>query len=94
MFAVKKFHYFIYGHSTIVRTDHQTITSLLKRTSISGRVLRWALGLQKYNLKIEYVAGSANAVADALSRSAVPANSEETPLCGENEGIVCATEPQ
>ncbi|KAL6735245.1 hypothetical protein Aduo_005704 [Ancylostoma duodenale] len=56
VFALKKFHFFIYGLPTVVRTDHQSLTSLFKRTNVSARVLRWALEVQKYNLKIEYVA--------------------------------------
>nr|CDJ88909.1 RNA-directed DNA polymerase (reverse transcriptase) domain containing protein [Haemonchus contortus] len=40
MFAVKKFHYFIYGVHTIVRTDHSALTSLFKRANVSPRILR------------------------------------------------------
>ncbi|KAL6723981.1 hypothetical protein Aduo_018921 [Ancylostoma duodenale] len=43
VYALKKFHYFIYGVHTIVRTDHATLASLFKRTNVSTRVLRWAL---------------------------------------------------
>uniref|UniRef100_A0A0N4VSB0 RNA-directed DNA polymerase n=1 Tax=Haemonchus placei TaxID=6290 RepID=A0A0N4VSB0_HAEPC len=68
MFAVKKFHYFIYGVHTIVRRDHSALTSLFKRANVSPRVLSWALELQRYDLEIEYVEGAANNVADALSR--------------------------
>ncbi|WKY07926.1 hypothetical protein Q1695_007431 [Nippostrongylus brasiliensis] len=78
IFALKKFHYFIYGIPTIVRTDHASLTSLFKRKNVSGRVLVWALELQRYDPTIEYVKGAANAVADALSRG-VAASSEATP---------------
>ncbi|EYC39508.1 hypothetical protein Y032_0653g1175 [Ancylostoma ceylanicum] len=89
VYALKKFHFFIYGMRTIVRTDHSALTSLFKRTNISARVLRWALEVQKYNLDIQYVKGSTNAVADALSRTAVPV---ETAFCEENAVVVCKTE--
>jgi hypothetical protein len=46
--------------------------------SPSGRLARWALQLQPYNLRIEYTPGKANVVADTLSR---PFLTEEPPLC-------------
>lgn len=46
IFSFKKFHYFIYGVRTIIRSDHAALTSLFKRTNVSPRVLRWALSLQ------------------------------------------------
>ncbi|EYC17427.1 hypothetical protein Y032_0030g2043 [Ancylostoma ceylanicum] len=88
MFALQKFHFFVYGLSTIVRTDHQPLTCLFKRTNVSARVLRWALEIQKYRLEVEYVAGKANAVADALSRSAVNLEGED-PTIPANDMVIC-----
>ncbi|EYB94915.1 hypothetical protein Y032_0166g90 [Ancylostoma ceylanicum] len=47
IFALKKFHFFIYGLKTVVRTDHEALTCLFKQTNVSARVLRWALEVQK-----------------------------------------------
>ncbi|EYC28494.1 hypothetical protein Y032_0007g3255 [Ancylostoma ceylanicum] len=69
--ALNRFHMFVYGLPVEVYTDHQPLTALFKRTNVSSRVLRWALELQKYDIKIIYVKGAANRVADALSRGAV-----------------------
>ncbi|KAL6743631.1 hypothetical protein Aduo_016651 [Ancylostoma duodenale] len=76
VFALKKFHFFVFGVKTIVRTDHQPLTTLFKRNNVSPRVIRWALEVQTYDLTIEYVKGEANKVADALSRGFV-ANSDQ-----------------
>ncbi|WKY07226.1 hypothetical protein Q1695_007004 [Nippostrongylus brasiliensis] len=89
VFALKKFHFFIYGLDVVVRTDHQPLTCLFKRTNISARVLRWALEVQKYRLKIEYVAGKANSVADALSRSAVVPADNELETEHKEELVIC-----
>ncbi|XGW13215.1 hypothetical protein V3C99_013667, partial [Haemonchus contortus] len=93
VFALRKFHYFVYGLRTIVRTDHQPLTCLFKRTNVSARVLRWALEVQKYKLEIEYVSGKANVVADALSRSAANL-SEGEPTIPENDMVICEVKEQ
>ncbi|KAJ3626628.1 hypothetical protein MTP99_017108 [Tenebrio molitor] len=46
--------------------------------SPSGRLARWALQLQPYNISIEYALGKANVVAGTLSRP--PRNDETIPL--------------
>lgn len=55
VFAMRRFHMFIYGLPTVVMTDHQPLTALFKRTNVSARVLRWFLELQRYNLEIKTV---------------------------------------
>ncbi|PIO59319.1 hypothetical protein TELCIR_19219 [Teladorsagia circumcincta] len=44
--SLKKFHYFVYGVRTIVKTDNAPLTSLFKERNVSPRVLRWALEVQ------------------------------------------------
>ncbi|GFW00589.1 integrase catalytic domain-containing protein [Trichonephila clavipes] len=50
----------------------------MKLKSPTGRLARWALQLQFFNLNMEYIPGKSNVVADMLSR---PACHEENELC-------------
>ncbi|EYC04907.1 hypothetical protein Y032_0085g1856 [Ancylostoma ceylanicum] len=89
VFALRKFHFFVYGTKVVVKTDHLPLTALFKRSNVSGRVLRWALEIQQYNVEINYVKGKANPVADALSRGVLLTKEELPQTCDENEKVVC-----
>ena len=49
-----------------------------------GRLARWVLALQEYNLQWEYILGKRNVVADVLSRI----NLEDQTFEGEKESLV------
>ena len=80
VFAVKKFHHYLYGHHFTMLTDHKPLLGLFSETKgipdrAAARITRWALLLAGYNYKLEYRAGKLNGNADALSR--LPLESEE-----------------
>ncbi|XP_034549867.1 uncharacterized protein K02A2.6-like [Notolabrus celidotus] len=81
VFAVKRFHQYLYGRSFTIYTDHKPLMSLFSETSCipsmaSARIQRWALTLSAYQYTIIYKPGKDNANADALSRLPLP----ETPV--------------
>ena len=57
------------GYPIIVYTDHNPLTFIVRMKNHNMRLLRWALVLQEYDLKIVHIKGSENVIADALSRS-------------------------
>lgn len=71
VWAVEQFRGYIDGHQVCVRSDHQPLKWLFSLKSPSGRLVRWALKLQAYNLQFEYTPGKANVIADTLSRPVV-----------------------
>lgn len=74
VFACERFHYFLYGRSFIVQSDHKPLESLFERgiDDVSARLQRMFLRLLKYpGLSIVYVPGRDMLVADCLSRAAV-----------------------
>ena len=68
--ALKKFECYLHGASqTAVYTDHNPLVFLERSKTHNQRLLRWALFLQNFNLKIHHIKGSHNVMADALSRA-------------------------
>ncbi|PHJ26048.1 retrotransposon ty3-gypsy subclass [Cystoisospora suis] len=86
VWAIKQLHSYLRGAPFILRTDHQSLT-FLNRTKFpedNARVCRWFDYLQGYDFDVQYVQGSKNRVADALSR--IPHGSET----GGNPVVVAA----
>lgn len=80
VWALAKFRGYIDGAEVLVSTDHQPLKWLMSIQSPSGRLARWALAIQSYNLRIDYTPGKNNVVADTLSRP--PCSESEQNRCG------------
>ena len=68
VWAVKKFMVYLYGNPFILQTDHQPLVYLNRTKFINDRIMRWAMFLQSYRIKIMAIKGSENVGADFLSR--------------------------
>ena len=65
--TLKEFKGMLLGYEIQVMTDHINLTS--KNLGLdSDRVLRWRLLLNEFDVKIDYIKGEDNTVADAISR--------------------------
>lgn len=83
IFAVKKFHKFIYGRKFSLITDHQPLQFIfdpLKKIPVTAnaRLQRWALLLSGYQYDIKYRKGTLLGNADALSRLPLPVETKVT----------------
>lgn len=82
VWGIRKLRAYLEGYHFTVLTDHQSLKWLMKLDDPTGRLARWAL--QQYDFEIRYRRGTLNNVADALSRSPLPAET-----CAANIAAVC-----
>jgi hypothetical protein len=68
VYAINKFRHYITGYSVFVHTDHSAIRYLMNKSITNGRVTRWLLLLQEFDISIIDKPGKENVVVDFLSR--------------------------
>ena len=81
VFALQKFHQYLYGRRFILVTDHKPLLALFgphKATPAlaANRLVRWALMLSQYEYTIEYRKTAAHGNVDSLSRLPVRPDDE------------------
>lgn len=64
----EKFSHWLKGHSFAVWTDNNPLTYILTKPKLDACEQRWVAKLAPYNFSIQYIPGSKNVVADAMSR--------------------------
>ena len=69
VWGVQKFQQYLYGVEFILETDHAPLLYLNKTKGSNSRVMRWALVLQSFRIRIVAIKGSENIGADFLSRA-------------------------
>ena len=68
VFALERFHHYVYGYTATVQTNHKPLVGLWKKSILcnSPRLQRLLLRLSQYDVNIEYLKD--NVIADTLSR--------------------------
>ncbi|XP_033758666.1 uncharacterized protein LOC117340982 [Pecten maximus] len=68
VWGTDKFAQYLLGREFQVETDHQPLTCLSNKKVANSRIMRWALLLQPFRMKIKAIPGCENVGADFLSR--------------------------
>ncbi|XP_033730041.1 uncharacterized protein LOC117319318 [Pecten maximus] len=69
VWGVMKFQRYLLGKEFCVETDHQPLTCLSKSKVANARIMRWAMLLQPFRMRIKAIPGRDNVGADFLSRA-------------------------
>ena len=67
--ALNKFRFVVLGYPITVRTDNQPIIYLFKSNECHGRLAKYLAAIQEFNVKLVYLPGKENCMADFLSRN-------------------------
>ena len=68
VFALKIWRHYLYGERCEIYTDHKSLKYFFTQKELTMRQRRWLELIKDYDCSINYHAGKANVVADALSR--------------------------
>lgn len=81
VWACGYFRPYLYGKNFIIQTDHKPLIYLFGMRNPSSRLLKFRLALEEYDFNVEYIKGSDNVTADAMSR--LPINIKDLKLMNE-----------
>ena len=79
LYACRRFHDYIFGHRTVIVTDHRPLIGIFQKPlhKLSPRLQRMRMHLYRYNLEIVWKPGREMFVPDALSRNLPQTNATE-----------------
>lgn len=83
VWGLRKFRDTCLGYPVTILTDHQPVLGLFKGRNLTGKLARWFLQIQEMEPEMKYIPGTANTIADALSRVHQP----------PDEGVSTTTKP-
>ena len=66
--AVRKLSFYITDAEVTIKCDHLPLKIFLQKQTLNAKMNNWAMELEQFNLKLEWIQGIKNTLADSLSR--------------------------
>ena len=66
--AMRKLSFYITDAEVTIKCDHLPLKKFLHKQTLNTKVNNWAVELEQFNLKLEWIQGVKNTLADSLSR--------------------------
>ncbi len=79
VFALRKFHQYVYGVPVRVQSDHKPLEAIFSKPigAAPAHLQRMLLQLQRYDIHIVFTPGNQTVIADTLSRVYIPSDGAE-----------------
>ena len=92
--AVRRLTFYITDADVTIKSDHLPLRKFLTKETMNAKVNNWAVELEQFKLKLEWIQGSKNTLADSLSRLLdIEPDAENNPeLEGQEFGAFCFQE--
>ena len=65
---IRKLSFYITDAEVMIKCDHLPLKKFLQKQALNAKVNNWAIKLEQFNLKVEWIQGVKNTLADSLSR--------------------------
>ena len=66
--AIRKLSFYITYAEVTIKCNHRPLKKFLQKQTLNAKVNNWAVELEQFNLKLEWIQGVKNTLADSLSR--------------------------
>ena len=66
--SIRRLAFYVSDADVTIRCDHLPLKKFLTKQTLNSKVNNWAVELEQFNLKLEWIMGSKNTLADTLSR--------------------------
>ena len=92
--SIRRLTFYLTDAEITIKCDHLPLKKFLNKQTLNSKVNNWAVGLEQFNLKLEWIQGSKNTLADSLSRllEVLPEAKLEPGPDGQEFGCYCFEE--
>ena len=92
--SIRRLVFYIADADVTIKCDHLPLKKFLTKQTMNAKVNNWAVELEQFNLKMQWIMGSKNTLADSLSRllEVCPEAAKQSEPAGQEFGCVCFDE--
>ena len=92
--SIRRLAFYMSDADVTIKCDHLPLKKFLTKQTLNSKVNNWAVELEQFNLKLEWIMGSKNTLADTLSRllDVCPEAKLEPEPAGQEFGSYCFEE--